>query len=299
MSSVRTETKTQWTESEAKAWSTLLSLAVTEDLGPGDLTSEALVPSEVGGAGKITSRARGIIAGLPAIPMTLAAYDPALTVRFYMPDGAAVAPGDVVAEIQGPARSLLSAERVVLNLLTHLSGIATLTGQFVEEIAGTPAGIYDTRKTHPGWRVLEKYAVRCGGGRNHRSALYSGVLIKDNHLWIGSAARRFSPADAVTQARERTPAGTTIEIEVDTLDQLAEVLPAGPDIVLLDNMSPEQLTQAVELRNAVAPHIQLEASGGITLTNVRALAATGIERISIGALTHSAPALDLGLDFVS
>ena len=207
----------------------------------------------------------------------------------------------------GP-RSLLSGERIFLNLIGRLSGIATLTRRYVEAIAGSGARIYDTRKTTPGWRRLEKYAVRLGGGHNHRTGLYDAILIKDNHLALGAAgqgAAHLSPAQAVRRARELVESMAAaqsgepliVEVEVDTLEQLAMVLGEGPDIVLLDNMPPDVLTQAVDLRDRVAPGIELEASGGVTLETVARIAATGVERISVGALTHSAGSLDVGLDW--
>jgi len=216
-----------------------------------------------------------------------------------------------VARLEGPARSILAAERLLLNLLSRLSGIATLANRYVEAVAGTRAHIYDTRKTTPGWRRLEKYAVRMGGGRNHRTGLYDAILIKDNHLAFGSestwGATHFSPTEAIEQARQwirrRVPQlvrpRMILEIEVDSLAQLDEVLSAGPDIVLLDNMSPEQLREAVSRRDERAAEVQLEASGGVTLESVRAIAETGIDRISVGALTHSPQALDFGLDWAS
>jgi nicotinate-nucleotide pyrophosphorylase (carboxylating) len=201
---------------------------------------------------------------------------------------------------------MLAAERILLNLLGRLSGVATLTRQYVEAVAGTKAKIYDTRKTTPGWRRLEKYAVHCGGGWNHRGGLDEAVLIKDNHLVIGEKvatfAKQFSPSEAVVLARsyvERHAADPTmiVEVEVDSLNQLDAVLPVRPDIVLLDNMSPAQLSEAVARRNAVNPAIELEASGGVHLDTVRRIAESGVDRISVGALTHSAVALDFGLDW--
>jgi nicotinate-nucleotide pyrophosphorylase (carboxylating) len=206
---------------------------------------------------------------------------------------------------------VLTAERLLLNFLGRLSGIATLTRRYVEAVVGTRARIYDTRKTTPGWRRLEKYAVRCGGGWNHRSGLFDAVLIKDNHLAVRSAspggAAGYTPAEAVARARryagdragEAGCGELIVEVEVDTLEQLAEVLPAGPDLVLLDNMSLDQLRQAVAYRDAVHAAIELEASGGVGLENVRALAETGVDRISVGALTHSAPSLDVALDWLA
>jgi nicotinate-nucleotide pyrophosphorylase (carboxylating) len=193
-------------------------------------------------------------------------------------------------------RALLAMERTALNFVQRLGGIATLTARFAAEVAGTRAAIYDTRKTTPGWRSLEKYAVRCGGGRNHRIGLYDAVLIKDNHLaWL--AARPDPIGAAIAAARARAPAGTTVEVEVDSLEQLDRALECAPDLILVDNLGPEALAEAVCRRDARAPGVGLEASGGITLATVAALARSGVDRISVGALTHSAPALDVGLDY--
>ncbi len=286
----------------------LAQLAVAEDLDRYyDWTTAALVPEGTQGAAAICTRQEGVVAGLPAAAVLLAEYSTALQLHSQVADGAPVAEGQTLALVTGPARTLLAAERPLLNLLGHLSGIATLTRRFVQAVQGTHARIYDTRKTLPGWRLLEKYAVRAGGGYNHRLGLYDGLLIKDNHLALGAglAAGRFMPADAVQRARNflsGAPQGDPrrellVEIEVDALSALPAVLAAGPDLVLLDNFSPPQLQQAVAMRNDLAPHVELEASGGITLENVAAVAATGIDRISVGALTHSAAWLDLGLDW--
>jgi nicotinate-nucleotide pyrophosphorylase (carboxylating) len=198
-------------------------------------------------------------------------------------------------------RSLLSVERILLNFLQRLSGIATLTAQFVAAVSGTSASIYDTRKTTAGWRALEKYAVRCGGGFNHRFGLYDAVLIKDNHLaWLeasGTLVDAGPITTAIAIARANAPSGTTIEIEVDSLEQFDRALTRGPDIILIDNLAPELVAEAVGRRDRVAPLVKLEASGGVSLATVKALAQTGVDRISVGALTHSAPALDLALDF--
>ena len=213
-----------------------------------------------------------------------------------------------MARISGPAAGLLIAERTMLNFLGHLSGVATLTHNYVTAVGGTQAQVYDTRKTKPGWRLLEKYAVRCGGGQNHRLGLSDSILIKDNHLAFGAAEQdktQYTPAEAVKRAiqyrqQDMTPllqASCLIEVEVDSLWQLEQVLCAGPEIVLLDNMQPEQLRESVQLRNKLAPHVLLEASGGVNLQTVRAIAESGVERISIGALTHSAVELDLGIDW--
>lgn len=285
----------------------LVRLALREDLGSlGDCTTESLVPADAVGRASVVARQAGTVAGLKAARMVLDQVDPQIRWTPALDDGRQVVPGTIVADMEGPARGLLTAERTLLNLLGRLSGIATKTRQYVDRVAGTKARIYDTRKTAPGWRRLEKYAVRCGGGRNHRSGLYDAVLIKDNHLAFGDAAARYTPAQAVAEARrwleERLPQlvrlRVLVEIEVDTLEQLEDVLPAGPDLVLLDNMPPETLRQAVARRDAINPKVELEASGGITLETIRGVAESGVERISAGALTHSAIGLDLGLDWL-
>jgi nicotinate-nucleotide pyrophosphorylase (carboxylating) len=290
----------------------ILRLAVREDVeDQGDWTSRALVPDSATGQAAVVVRQPGVIAGLPGAEMILAAIDHRLRWRPEAADGQAVNRGDRLARMEGPARSLLTAERLVLNLLGRLSGIATLTRRYVDAVAGAKARIYDTRKTTPGWRRLEKYAVRCGGGWNHRTGLFEAVLIKDNHLALGADAQdmvaRYTPAEAVVKARQyvtqhappnlRDP--MIVEVEVDTLEQLDEVLPANPDIVLLDNMNPAQLRAAVARRDAVRPQVELEASGGVNLDTVRAIAESGVDRISVGALTHSAVGLDIGLDWLS
>ena len=219
-------------------------------------------------------------------------------------DGTVVSRGATVARITGSARDLLTSERILLNLLSRLSGVATLTTRYVQAVAKWQTGIYDTRKTTPGWRRLEKYAVRCGGGCNHRTGLFDAILIKDNHLAV--AAQEDVPLSleaAVIRAREFLAEAmpdkptTIVEIEVDTIEQFLDVLPAKPDAVLLDNMTEQQLCSAVEHRNQIAPTVVLEASGGINLETVARVAATGIDRISVGALTHSAVSLDIGLDW--
>jgi nicotinate-nucleotide pyrophosphorylase (carboxylating) len=216
--------------------------------------------------------------------------------KAFVDDGDSVACGTAIARAAGSMRSLLGMERVALNFLQRLSGIATLTARFVSGVAGTKAVILDTRKTTPGWRPLEKYAVRCGGGRNHRAGLYDSVLIKDNHLaWLAHTGDPIGAA--VKAARAHAAAGTLIEVEVDSLAQLDRALECHPDIVLLDNFDTAALAEAVHRRDIGSPGVLLEASGGVTLANVTAWAETGIDRISVGALTHSAPALDIGLDF--
>jgi nicotinate-nucleotide pyrophosphorylase (carboxylating) len=227
--------------------------------------------------------------------MVCSSYDLALEFIPKVPDGSPVEPGTMLATIEGSLQSVLASERIALNFLQRLSGVATLTRKFVDAVAGTQAKILDTRKTTPGWRLLEKYAVRCGGGMNHRVGLYGGVLIKDNHLaGLGGDLKR-----AVETARAYPGnAGLPVEVEVDTLAQLEIALGVKVDIVLLDNMNLDQLRAAVARRNAVAPTTQLEASGGVNLESVKAIAATGVDRISVGALTHSAQALDIGLDYL-
>jgi nicotinate-nucleotide pyrophosphorylase (carboxylating) len=284
----------------------IVRLAVREDLGSGqDWTTLALVGPEVEGRAAVVVREAGVVAGLRAAPVAIDEMGSVLTWQAQAADGDQVAAGTTVAVLDGQARDLLACERVLLNLLGRLSGIATLTRQFVRQVEGTVARIYDTRKTTPGWRRLEKYAVRCGGGTNHRAGLFDAVLIKDNHLAL-AAAQGITPADAVRRARESVrravpgydPDRFIVEVEIDTLDQLDGALSAGPDIVLLDNMTPAQLRQAVARRDAIAPHVELEASGDVTLQTVRETALAGVNRISVGALTHSARSLGLGLDWL-
>lgn len=288
----------------------VVRLAVREDLGRlFDWTTLALVDEGTPGRADVVLRTAGVVAGLRAVPVILDEMDVQAQWETCVADGAAVGPGTVLATIAGEARDLLTTERPILNLLGRLCGIATLTRRYVEAIAGTGARVYDTRKTTPGWRRLEKYAVHCGGGANHRTGLFDAVLIKDNHLAIASSSgEHVTPRQAVEKARgflqEMTPeipqaAEMVVEVEVDTLDQLRDVLPARPDIVLLDNMPPETLREAVSIRNGLAAEVELEASGGIDLTTIRAAADTGVERISVGALTHAAVSLDVGLDWRS
>jgi len=299
--------QTTWDEDLQASWAKLLELAVEEDLGScGDLTSHSLIPAHATGRAAVAARKAGVLAGLPAAAMAVHRIDPALNWTARGTDGQAFDAGEVVAELSGPVQGMLSAERLLLNALGRLSGIASLTRRYVDTVQGTSARIYDTRKTTPGWRRLEKYAVRCGGGWNHRLGLHAAVLIKDNHLAFGAqeGAGQYRPAEAVRRARrylQQQPdrAHAIVEIEVDTLAQLADVLPAGPDLVLLDNMAPAQLREAVEYRNAHRPGVELEASGGVSLDRLRAIAETGVERISVGALTHSAVSLDFGLDWLA
>lgn len=302
-------TQLHWNAQVEEDCRRLVRLAVLEDLDRGqDWTTVALAHPEAQAEADFVVRKPGVVAGLAAAPVILDEMEIAATWTSYVDDGSAVEPGKRIATIAGPARDLLTSERILLNFLGRLSGIATLTRQYVEAVAGTKARIYDTRKTTPGLRRLEKYAVHCGGGHNHRLGLYDAILIKDNHLALGKSTnvgRHYTPAEAVQRAREfadehfspAVAAALIVEIEVDSLEQLAEVLPVRPDIVLLDNMSPEQLRQAVAMRNAAAGDVELEASGGINLQTVKGVAETGVDRISSGALTHSAVVLDIGLDW--
>jgi nicotinate-nucleotide pyrophosphorylase (carboxylating) len=288
-------------ERERRAVDVLIVQALVEDLGEaGDITSTAIIPSHARGSARLVARSPGVLAGLMAIEQLAAEFELFDDWEPLLADGDAVEPGSLIAQVAGPMRSLLAMERTALNFLQRLSGIATLTARFVAAVAGTRAAIYDTRTTTPGWRALEKYAVRCGRGLNHRFGLYDAVLIKDNHLaWLQAAARSGEPdpiAAAIAAARANTPPGTTVEIEVDSLEQLDRALVCSPDIILVDNLKSELVAEAVRHRDNVAPLVQLEASGGVNLANVRALAETGVDRISVGALTHSAPALDLAFD---
>jgi len=270
-----------------RAATPLIERAIAEDIGPGDVTSEAILPADLHLRGLIVAKAQGIIAGLPIAEAVFARVDPSIGFTPHVRDGDRVAPGDIVAEVVGPARGMLAAERIALNFLQHLSGIATLTRAFVDAVAATKAVILDTRKTLPGYRVLEKYAVRMGGGQNHRMGLYDMVLIKDNHI-----AAAGSITAAVARARAAHP-DLPIEVEVKSLDELREALTLDVVRIMLDNMSLEEMRAAVAMASGRVP---LEASGGVTLERVSAIADTGVDYISIGALTHSAPALDLSME---
>jgi nicotinate-nucleotide pyrophosphorylase (carboxylating) len=266
--------------------------ALAEDLGSrGDITTDATVRADAMAAATFGARRAGVIAGLPVAEAAFRAIDPRVTFDALVRDGDAVAAGVVVARVEGSARALLTAERVALNFLCHMSGIATLTRRYADAVAGTRARIIDTRKTTPGLRTFEKYAVRCGGGGNHRSGLYDAILIKDNHIVAAGGVE-----SAVAAARAHAGHMVKIEVEVGTLDELAQALKHPIDVVLLDNMDVTVLQQAVEM---VGGRALTEASGGVTLETVRAIAETGVDLISVGALTHSAPILDLGLDFVT
>jgi len=284
---------------ERKNAETLIELALSEDLGQsGDVTAYLTIPAQARGAAKLVSRSDGVVAGLPVVSMLAARFELAFQPDEGREDGDRVSGGMEIARVSGPMRSLLAWERTALNFLQRLSGIASLTARFVAEVGGTKATILDTRKTTPGWRALEKYAVRCGGGRNHRFGLYDAVLIKDNHLaWLASGGDPIGAA--LASARAHAPSGMVIEIEVDTLEGLDRALECGPDIVLVDNFDPDGLAEAVRRRDARAPRVELEASGGVNFQTLRGIAETGVDRVSVGALTHSAPALDIGLDYRS
>jgi len=263
--------------------------ALLEDLGlAGDVTSTAVIPAEHRSRFVMAARKPGVIAGLEIAKLSFELVDPAIKMTAHLADGARVAAGDVIATIEGPSRGLLTGERVALNFLGHLSGIATVTAGIVDAVAGTKAAVVCTRKTTPGLRAFEKYAVRAGGGMNHRFALYDAVLIKDNHIVIAG-----SVTEAIHRAKANVGHMVKIEVEVDTLDQLREAMEIGVDAVLLDNMSPALLKDAVAL---VAGRAITEASGGITPDTAAAIAASGVDLLSIGWITHSAPCLDIGLD---
>ncbi len=268
--------------------------ALAEDLGPGDVTTLATVPETASVAAAVVAREPLVVAGLALAEAAFRELSPDIQIRAETADGRPAAVGACLMRLQGPARPILSAERVALNFLQRLSGVATLTARYVRAVESTGARILDTRKTTPGWRRLEKYAVLCGGGQNHRFGLYDQVLIKDNHLAALQGAAPNPVAAAVRLARQQYPA-LRVEVEADTLEQVRQAVEAGADVVLLDNMSLGQLREAVALARGRA---RLEASGGITLETVRPIAETGVDFISVGALTHSARAADIALDFL-
>ena len=304
-------------ELSAKEIRSAVQAALAEDIGSGDVTTLATVPETVAARAVMQAREPLVVAGLdfaeaafrevfPFInrrgelrkPQILGRRrtppsDEPIKIGWLVKDGQSVKAGDILLNISGPARALLSAERVALNFVQRLSGIATLTAQYVNAVKDTPAQILDTRKTTPGWRRFEKYAVTCGGGRNHRLGLFDMVLIKDNHLAALRDAKPNAIAAAIRRAREKFPK-LKVEAEADTLEQVEQAAVAGADIILLDNMSPMQLRLAVQ---KIKGRAKTEASGGVNLGNVRAIAKTGVDFISIGALTHSARAVDVGLDF--
>ncbi|OAI54713.1 nicotinate-nucleotide pyrophosphorylase [Planctomycetaceae bacterium SCGC AG-212-F19] len=294
---------------ETAACRHLIGLALAEDLDTaGDLTSEAVIPATLRGQAVFIARSPGILAGLEAGALVLEKVHrrksrSANTVfQPFIKDGWPVDKGTTLARVAGPMRDLLMMERTALNFMQRLSGVATQTRRYVDAVAGLKAQILDTRKTTPGWRLLEKYAVRQGGGHNHRIGLFDGILIKDNHLAALSAEEKgeaIKRAVELARATLQSSGPTSIEIEVDTLDQLDAALAEKPDIILVDNMTPDVMREAVRRRDRLAPGVLLEASGGVNLQTVRPIAETGVDRISVGALTHSAPALDIALDYLA
>jgi nicotinate-nucleotide pyrophosphorylase (carboxylating) len=270
----------------------IIEIALEEDAGQGDVTSEALIPTDLTGKATILVKEKGVLAGIDIARRVFQYIDPMLQVEVLIKDGSPIKPGDIAATIDGSVISILEAERTALNFLQRLSGIASLTAAYVDRVKGTEAKIYDTRKTTPGIRLLEKYAVRMGGGQNHRMHLAEAVLIKDNHI-AALRAMGMNLTEIVTKARENAPEGITIEIEVTGVKEAEEAIQAGADIIMLDNMSAADMKQAVVKG---AGRVKFEASGNITLGNVRQAAMTGVDMISIGALTHSYKALDISLE---
>ncbi|MBC8235865.1 carboxylating nicotinate-nucleotide diphosphorylase [bacterium] len=268
----------------------LLELALAEDIGIGDVTSDVIIPKDRVSTGIIISKDTGLVAGLEVVELILGMVDSQLTLTPILSDGDKIEHGIKIGNIYGPARSMLKVERLVLNFLQRLSGIATLTSKYVQTVADYPVKIIDTRKTTPGWRILEKYAVRVGGGYNHRFGLYDAVLIKDNHIALAG-----SITEAIEMARSQIPHTMKIEVETKSIQQVSEALDAKPDIIMLDNMTIDEMKESVKLIDGRAP---IEASGNVRLETVKKIAETGVNLISIGALTHSAPALDISIDVI-
>ena len=264
-----------------------------EDVGAGDVTTDRVVSRAARARGSMVAREACVVAGLEIARVVFHAVDPSIEVSLQATDGDAVASGTVLIRLDGPAAPILTGERLALNLVQRLSGIATITRRYVDALRGTGASVSDTRKTTPGLRAFEKYAVHVGGGRNHRMGLYDAILIKDNHRAIAGG-----PAAAITAARHTSGAGMPVQIEVDRLDELAQVLDFGVEAVLLDNMTPAEVAEAVRMARAHprGRACWIEASGGVTLATIRAYAEAGVDTISVGALTHSAPAVDIALD---
>ena len=272
----------------------IIDVALAEDLGRGDRTTELVIPQSMGGTAAIIAKEPALVCGGEIARIAFMKIDQSLQVKIPIPDGTRAKPGDVVMAVVGRVSSILKAERVALNFLSHLSGVATTTAQYVERVKGMDVKISDTRKTLPGLRLLEKYAVYVAGGQNHRPDLASGIIIKDNHL-VALAAKGISIAEAIGRAKAGAK-GMKVEIEVQNLEQLKQAIEGKPDIIMLDNMSVDDIKRAVKM---VPPSISLEASGGINLENVRAVAETGVDVISVGAITHSAKAIDFSLSFVT
>lgn len=284
----------------------LVRLSIAEDISDSvDWTTVCLLEPDVVGTCEIVPRQSGICAGLACVPAIIDEFDADLRYQILSRDGQPLVPGQAIVRLDGNARDLLTSERVLLNILSRLCGVATLTSTYVNAIRGTKTRLYDTRKTTPGWRRLEKYAVRMGGGHNHRTGLFDGFLIKDNHLGLGGEPTELLSASAAASKAlkwrggqiNQLPAPEIVEIEVDSLDQLRDVLPVGPDIVLVDNFSLDDLSSAVAVRDELNPAVELEASGNVKIDTIAEIAATGVDRISSGALTHQATWLDLGMDW--
>ena len=273
----------------------IIDIALEEDTRQGDITSQALIPTDLTGKAWLLVKEKGVLAGINIAGRVFHRIDPSLKVEILLKDGQAVKAGDTAGIISGSVSGILKAERVALNFLQRLSGIASLTARFVAETKGTSAGIYDTRKTTPGLRGLEKYAVRMGGGHNHRLHLGDAVLIKDNHI-AALRATGMSLREIIEKARRNTPEGTIIEVEVTSEEEALDTLKTGADIIMLDNMSPDEIRKIID---TVSGQVKLEASGNITLKNVHQVAMTGVDMISIGALTHSYESLDISLDIES
>jgi nicotinate-nucleotide pyrophosphorylase (carboxylating) len=269
----------------------IIERALQEDLGSGDITTASIVPKSLVVSGEIVIKQPGVVAGLEVARPVFQLEDESIALTCLVEDGSGVQPGQIVARIEGPAAGILGAERVALNFLQRMSGIATMTRQYVEAVKGTTAVILDTRKTAPGLRALDKLAVRLGGGENHRFGLYDMVLIKDNHIAAAGGI-----AEAMGRVRKAVSEGLAIEVEVTDLEQFEEALASGPDRIMLDNMSLGEVRRAVEL---AAGRVELEASGNVTLEDVAAVAATGVDFISVGALTHSVRALDMSLEIAA
>ncbi|MFD1179311.1 carboxylating nicotinate-nucleotide diphosphorylase [Paenibacillus puldeungensis] len=262
-----------------------------EDVGSGDITTGVTIPHGHESKGIIHAKQDGIIAGMPVAQLVFEVVDPALTFTPLVKDGQSVTKGAILAEVEGSTHSILTGERLALNLLQRLSGIATRTRSFVDALGGLPTRLVDTRKTTPGHRMLEKYAVRTGGGANHRFGLYDAVMIKDNHIKGAGGI-----AQAVSRARANIPHTMTIEVETESLEQVGEALKAGVDIIMLDNMAPDLMKEAVKRIKAKAPHVTVEASGNVSLNTIRGIAECGVDVISVGRLTYSFESLDISLD---
>jgi len=271
----------------------IIDLALEEDTGRGDITSEALIPPNLAGRASLLAKEEGVLAGGEVARIAFLKVDPSLEVEILIQDGNRIKPGDILATVHGRVINILKAERVVLNFLSRLSGVASETARYIARLEGLNVAISDTRKTSPGLRMLEKYAVYAAGGRSHRPDLASGILIKDNHL-VALKAKDISLKDAVALAKEKARSGMKVEVEVNTTSQAQEAVDGGADVIMLDNMSLDDMKLAVDL---IPEEIEVEASGGITLDNVREVAMTGVDVISVGAITHSARALDFSLEF--